>query len=182
MNISEVFPKLACRAAITTVLCCVCFSAVYGQVGSLPPTRIEGIVIVRPPLPDPSAGTVTLEGQVTNAIMPDGTIDTDLIGRPVRGAVVRLGEALDALKAYEVGKPLVIEEMFPLKCGKDELVEFVKKSAVHTDGWISFYWGTPAEELLKKENTTIAEAITASWLKQFRELRNSDGFAFFERD
>ena len=60
---------------------------------------------------------------------------------PKKGEV---DQALKALKAYEVGKPLVIEEMFPLKCGPDELVEFIKESAAHTDGWISFYWGQSA--------------------------------------
>jgi hypothetical protein len=49
--------------------------------------------------------------------------------------------ALDALKVYEIGKPLVIEEMFPLNCSLDELDAFIKKSRAYTDGWISFYWG-----------------------------------------
>ena len=89
-----------------------------------------------------------------------------------------ISKALQALKAYEVGKPLVIEETFPLACTEDELVEFMKESAAHADGWISFYWGTPAEELLAKNNATIGESITASWLNKFRELRNSDVFAF----
>ena len=48
-----------------------------------------------------------------------------------------------------------------LACTEDELVEFMKESAVHADGWISFYWGTPAEELLAKDNATIGESITA---------------------
>ncbi len=76
-------------------------------------------------------------------------------------------KALDALKAYEVGKPLVIEEMFPLKCGQDELFQFVDQSATHADGWISFYWGRTASELRSQESPTMAEAITASWLEAF---------------
>ena len=78
-------------------------------------------------------------------------------------------KALQALRAYEVGKPLVIEEMFPLRCGKDELLEFVKGSSSHADGWISFYWGQTAAELRAKEKPTLAEAITASWLDAYRE-------------
>ena len=84
-------------------------------------------------------------------------------------------KALKALEAYEVGKPLVVEEMFPLSCGEDELAEFVKKSAKHADGWISFYWGTSAKELRTKENPTIGEAITASWLEKFRDLSHDRG-------
>lgn len=86
---------------------------------------------------------------------------------PKKGEV---DKAVKALKAYEVGKPLLIEEMFPLKCGTDELTEFVNESAKHADGWISFYWGMPPEELRAKENGTIGDAITASWLEEFQEL------------
>ena len=59
---------------------------------------------------------------------------------PKKGEV---DKALTALKAYDVGKPIVIEEMFPLACSEDELIEFVRKSSNITDGWISFYWGAP---------------------------------------
>ncbi len=81
-----------------------------------------------------------------------------------------IDKALKALRAYEVGKPLVIEEMFPLKCGIDELGEFINKSTEHADGWISFYWGSTVEELLAKDKPTIGEGITASWLKRFPEM------------
>ncbi|MGK0185907.1 MAG: GH18 family chitinase [Verrucomicrobiales bacterium] len=84
---------------------------------------------------------------------------------PEKGEIEK---ALKALKAYEVGKPLVIEEMFPLKCSEEELMEFVDRSAEHTDGWISFYWGKTAKELREKDNPSIGEAITASWLETFR--------------
>ena len=86
---------------------------------------------------------------------------------PKKGEV---GKAIKSLKAYEVGKPILIEETFPLACSQDELVEFLEATATHADGWISFYWGTPAQELRAKDNATIGEAITASWLDRFREL------------
>lgn len=81
-----------------------------------------------------------------------------------------IDKALDALKSYEVGKPLLIEEMFPLKCSKEELAGFVNKSADHVDGWMSFYWGQTAKELRDKEQASISDAITASWLDTFRDL------------
>ena len=81
----------------------------------------------------------------------------------------KVDKALTALKAYEVGKPLVIEEMFPLKCGADELLDFVDRSASHTDGWVSFYWGQTAEQLRGKAKPTIGDAITAGWLEKFQE-------------
>ncbi len=79
-------------------------------------------------------------------------------------------KALTALKAYDVGKPLVIEEMFPLSCSQDELVEFVRSSSNITDGWISFYWGKTARQLKAAEKPTIGEAITASWLETFQQM------------
>lgn len=86
---------------------------------------------------------------------------------PRKGEVAK---ALKALKAYEVGKPLVVEEMFPLRCGIDELAEFIEKSRTHVDGWISFYWGETAAELRAKERPTIGHAITAAWLEKFEKL------------
>jgi hypothetical protein len=82
----------------------------------------------------------------------------------------QIDKALRALKAYEVGKPLVVEEMFPLKCSQEELAEFIQASAEHADGWISFYWGETAEELRNKDEPTLGEAITASWLDKFQSL------------
>ena len=82
----------------------------------------------------------------------------------------KVDQAVKSLKAYEVGKPLVIEEMFPLKCGQDELVEFIRKSADHADGWISFYWGQTAKQLRAKDKPTLSDAITASWLEKFQAM------------
>jgi hypothetical protein len=81
---------------------------------------------------------------------------------PKRGEVQR---ALDALRAYEVGKPLVIEEMFPLACSGDELLEFINRSKPYADGWISFYWGDAIDQCEPSHN--LGDAITAAWLKQF---------------
>lgn len=86
---------------------------------------------------------------------------------PTTGEVEK---ALIALRAYEIGKPVVVEEMFPLKCSNEELVEFVKKSATHVDGWMSFYWGKTADQLRAKDSPSLAESITASWLETFEEL------------
>ncbi|WP_417377373.1 cellulase family glycosylhydrolase, partial [Gimesia maris] len=86
---------------------------------------------------------------------------------PAKGKVE---EAITALRAYDIGKPLVVEEMFPMKCSVAELEEFVSQSSEFTDGWISFYWGMTADQLNQKSNPTIAEAITASWLKRFQAM------------
>lgn len=81
-------------------------------------------------------------------------------------------KAITALKAYDIGKPLVIEEMFPLKCSGQELADFVRSSKSFADGWITFYWGSTAKQLRETEESTIANAIIAMWLEQFESMAN----------
>jgi len=76
--------------------------------------------------------------------------------------------ALAALKVYEIGKPLVIEEIFPLRCGIEELERFIDGSRKHADGWISFYWGKTIEENQQKGD--LKGAVIAQWLRVFRSL------------
>jgi len=83
---------------------------------------------------------------------------------PKKGEVQK---ALRALAVYDVGKPLVIEEMFPLSCSIVELDEFIDGSRNIADGWISFYWGRTIEEYATGE-TDIAGAIIKNWLEHFR--------------
>jgi len=80
----------------------------------------------------------------------------------------KVDEALEALRVYEVGKPLVIEEMFPLHCGLEELEQFIEQSRPLVDGWISFYWGATIEE--NEQQGDLKGAIVAKWLRRFREL------------
>ena len=79
----------------------------------------------------------------------------------------KLDEALETLAGFQIGKPLVIEEMFPLKCSTEELGEFIDRSKKHASGWIGFYWGRTPEEL--RDTTNIGEAITREWLELFRK-------------
>jgi hypothetical protein len=74
--------------------------------------------------------------------------------------------SLAALAVYEVGKPLVVEEIFPLGCSIEEAGAFIEGSRKHTDGWISFYWGKTVEE--NEQKGDIAGALIAKWLQYFR--------------
>ena len=80
----------------------------------------------------------------------------------------RWDEAIKTLRGFaEVGKPVVIEEIFPLKCSADELSRFIDESRKDATGWIGFYWGkTPGEY---HPTTTIRDAIVLSWLELFQE-------------
>ena len=81
---------------------------------------------------------------------------------PRRGQVE---QALQALKAYDIGKPIVIEEMFPLHCDIQELDAFVEGSRAVASGWMGFYWGVSAAEY--RQRPELAAAITAQWLDYF---------------
>ncbi len=74
-------------------------------------------------------------------------------------------KALDALNVYKIGKPIVVEEFFPLACSLEEAAEFINRS--ETDGFVSFYWGKTIEE--NEQAGDIRGAIIAKWLSYFRE-------------
>ena len=82
---------------------------------------------------------------------------------PGKGAV---DKALAALAAYDVGKPIVVEEMFPLKCSIEELDAFVEGSRKLAAGHIGFYWGKTIDEYAR-DKASIASAITKRWLEYF---------------
>lgn len=79
-------------------------------------------------------------------------------------------EILKIVKAADVGKPIIIEEMFPLLPLDKLYAKFIKPSQEYVSGWISFYWGVPYSELKKSDN--LSDGITADWLKYFSENRN----------
>ncbi len=52
----------------------------------------------------------------------------------------KLQEALLTLAGFAVGKPVLIEETFPLKCSPHEFEQFIDQSSKHAAGWLGFYW------------------------------------------
>lgn len=77
-------------------------------------------------------------------------------------------KALTAMAVYDVGKPIVVEEMFPLKCGIADLNAFVDGSRDWVAGFFGFYWGATIEELGAVRDD-MAAAITRAWLEYFRD-------------
>ena len=73
--------------------------------------------------------------------------------------------AMDTLNAFQIGKPVVVEETFPLKCSNEALENFMTEAGSLADGWISFFWGRMPDEY--SETTSIGDAITAGWLRRF---------------
>jgi len=107
---------------------------------------------------------------LTSGFVPEKIADQlDFIAVHIYPEAGKLDEALETLKAFAaVGKPVVIEEIFPLKCDAQELGRFIDRSRQHASGWIGFYWGQPPDELHPAK--TIAQAITFSWLELFQEM------------
>jgi len=79
----------------------------------------------------------------------------------------RVDEALKTIAGFAVGKPVLIEETFPLACSQQELEEFIEKSRRHAAGRLGFYWGKPPEEL--RRSRTISDALMLGWLELFEK-------------
>jgi len=85
----------------------------------------------------------------------------------------KLEASLERLKVFSVGKPLVIEEMFPLTCTAEELGQFIKRSSPPVSGWFGFYWGQTPEQL--QQAGGIGEAMTLAWLRLFQDANPNRG-------
>lgn len=84
------------------------------------------------------------------------------------------GEALESLGKFAVGKPVVIEETFPLSCSSEELTTFLRASREIACGWIGHYNGETPEELDALERSgrrTLSQAIYREWLRLFSMLK-----------
>jgi hypothetical protein len=105
---------------------------------------------------------------LTSGFVPDKIAgELDFLCVHIYPKAKKVDEALDTLKAFAaVGKPVVIEETFPLQCSIKEFARFIDESEKNAAGWIGFYWGkTPAE---LRRGGTIGDAITLQWLEFFQ--------------
>jgi hypothetical protein len=82
----------------------------------------------------------------------------------------KVKEAMEILQGFaEVGTPVIIEEIFPLKCDADELGQFIDESKKYASGWIGFYWGQRPDEYEGSKKFT--DTLTLNWLELFQEKR-----------
>ena len=108
---------------------------------------------------------------LTSGFIPEKIADgLDFIAVHIYPKKGKVDEAIETLEGFAaVGKPVVIEETFTLKCGAEDLGQFIDESQKHATGWIGFYWGKTPEEY--RPPKTIGDAITLSWLELFQEKR-----------
>lgn len=78
-------------------------------------------------------------------------------------------KALAALAVFDTGKPLVIEETFPLECSLAEMESFLERSRERAEGWMSFYWGRTIQEYEREQARSSVNALMVKWLGRFRE-------------
>ena len=78
-----------------------------------------------------------------------------------------LDKTMQTLKGFSLGKPLVIEEMFPLKCPLPQFEQFVDDSQEIAAGWMGFYWGKTPEEC--RQSAELRDALILAWLEFFQK-------------
>jgi len=81
---------------------------------------------------------------------------------------------MSQLQRYAVGKPVVIEETFPLSCSGPELEKFLLASRKHACGWIGHYDGKTIadyEALSAAKKLTLPQALWLEWLRIFVKLK-----------
>jgi hypothetical protein len=91
--------------------------------------------------------------------------DLDFIAVHLYPETDKLEENLATLKGFDIGKPIVIEETFPLKASADDFKTFMTRSKGTAAGWIGFYWGQSPAEL--RPPKSIGEGLTLAWLEFF---------------
>jgi hypothetical protein len=77
----------------------------------------------------------------------------------------KIDEAVKTLDGFAVGKPVLVEETFPLRCSPAELGRLIDRAGPRAAGWVGFYWGQPPEELRKSRE--VSAALTLGWLELF---------------
>lgn len=105
---------------------------------------------------------------LTSGFVPEKIVgDLDFISVHLYPETGNLAEALETLAGFSVGKPVVVEEIFPLRCSMTALAQFIEDSRRYAGGWIGFYWGKTPEEC--RESGQIADSLTLGWLEFFEK-------------
>jgi len=110
-----------------------------------------------------------LSGFLPEKVAPE----LDFISVHIYPDTTKPGEAMECLKKFAVGKPVVIEETFPLSCGVVELEAFLQESRPLACGWLGHYDGQTPAELDARERAgtlTPTQAVYREWLRLFVRL------------
>ena len=108
-----------------------------------------------------------LSGFVPEKVAPH----LDFISVHIYPEAGKVDEAISGLKRYAVGKPVVVEETFPLSCPAEDERKFLLASRGIACGWMGHYSGESIEQLTKRDATQPAKPdLWLVWLKMFKEM------------
>jgi hypothetical protein len=111
---------------------------------------------------------------LTSGFVPEKVADDlDFVSVHLYPKKGKVDEALKTLAGFAIGKPVLIEQTFPLACSPEALEQFIDGSKEHAAGWIGFYWGKPPEELRRSKE--IGDALTLGWLELFQKKAKGAG-------
>ena len=82
----------------------------------------------------------------------------DFFAPHIYPATKRIDRALGDLAHYKVGRPIVIEETFPLNCTPAEYADFLRRSRTIANGWIAHFWSSP-EDLKKRSDADSIKTL-----------------------
>jgi len=95
--------------------------------------------------------------------------DLDFFGVHLYPEAGKFGQWTDMLaRITKTGKPVIIEEIFPLKCDTKTLGDFIERTRGLASGWLGFYWGKTPAELSPSQKP--AEQLTLQWLELFQRM------------
>jgi hypothetical protein len=108
-----------------------------------------------------------LSGFVPEKVAPK----LDFIAVHIYPEAGKTDEAIAGLKRFAVGKPVVVEETFPLSCSAEDERKFLLASRGIASGWIGHYSGESIEQLTKRDATQPSKPdLWLVWLKMFKEM------------
>jgi hypothetical protein len=94
--------------------------------------------------------------------------ELDFLAVHVYPASGKVDVALESLARYRQGKPVVIEETFPLNCTPAEYADFLRRSRGIAAGWVAHFWSLTPEDL--KDRTDVASGLMLESLNVFQSL------------
>ena len=113
-------------------------------------------------------------GALFSGITPEAAAaELDFVAVHLYPQAGKVDAALETLRAFQApGKPVVVEETFPLACTGEEFARFGDAVSDSSSGLIGFYWGQDRAELQRLK--TIPAALTDAWLGYFEDHRSAD--------
>ncbi len=95
--------------------------------------------------------------------------EVDFLAVHVYPASGKVDVALDSLARYRKGKPVVVEETFPLNCTPAEYADFLRGSRDIASGWLAHFWSVTPVDVQGGADVASATLMMES-LKVFQQL------------